>query len=89
MVFYIDYVGYEKELMKEFVEIILFFWFEDLDVLIFLILVVLGGDGILYNVINLLFLYDLVIFLSYILCGFGNDFVWGVGLLRNIDKVLY
>lgn len=75
MVFYIDYVGYEKELMKEFVEIILFFWFEDLDVLIFLILVVLGGDGILYNVINLLFLYDLVIFLSYILCGFGNDFV--------------
>lgn len=75
MVFYIDYVGYEKELMKEFVEIILFFWFEDLDVLIFLILVVLGGDGILYNVINLLFLYDLIIFLSYILCGFGNDFV--------------
>lgn len=86
---YTDYAGHEKELTKELAETTLLPWSEDLDVSTFPILVVLGGDGTLHNVINSLLLYDSAIPLSYIPCGSGNDFARGVGLSRNIDKALH
>lgn len=86
---YTDYAGHEKELTKELAETTLLPWSEDLDVSTFPILVVLGGDGTLHNVINSLLPYDSAIPLSYIPCGSGNDFARGVGLSRNIDKALH
>lgn len=74
---------------KELAETTLLPWSEDLDVSTFPILVVLGGDGTLHNVINSLLPYDSTIPLSYIPCGSGNDFARGVGLSRNIDKALH
>lgn len=85
---YTDYAGHEK-LTKELAETTLLPWSEDLDVSTFPILVVLGGDGTLHNVINSLLPYDSAIPLSYIPCGSGNDFARGVGLSRNIDKALH
>ena len=85
---YTDYAGHEK-LTKELAETTLLPWSEDLDVSTFPILVVLGGDGTLHNVINSLLPYDSTIPLSYIPCGSGNDFARGVGLSRNIDKALH
>ena len=78
-----------KKLTKELAETTLLPWSEDLDVSTFPILVVLGGDGTLHNVINSLLPYDSTIPLSYIPCGSGNDFARGVGLSRNIDKALH
>ena len=75
---YTDYAGHEKELTKELAETTLLPWSEDLDVSTFPILVVLGGDGTLHNVINSLLPYDSAIPLSYIPCGSGNDFARGV-----------
>lgn len=74
---YTDYAGHEKELTKELAETTLLPWSEDLDVSTFPILVVLGGDGTLHNVINSLLPYDSAIPLSYIPCGSGNDFARG------------
>ena len=62
---------------KELAETTLLPWSEDLDVSTFPILVVLGGDGTLHNVINSLLPYDSAIPLSYIPCGSGNDFARG------------
>ena len=59
---YTDYAGHEKELTKELAETTLLPWSEDLDVSTFPILVVLGGDGTLHNVINSLLPYDSAIF---------------------------
>lgn len=74
---YTDYAGHEKELTKELAETTLLPWSENLDVSTFPILVVLGGDGTLHNVINSLLPYDSAIPLSYIPCGSGNDFARG------------
>ena len=69
---YTDYAGHEKELTKELAETTLLPWSEDLDVSTFPILVVLGGDGTLHNVINSLLPYDSAIPLSYNV-GLGLD----------------
>ena len=75
-----------KKLTKELAETTLLPWSEDLDVSTFPILVVLGGDGTLHNVINSLLPYDSTIPLSYIPCGSGNDFARGVGLSKILIK---
>lgn len=84
--FYTDYAGHEKELAQSLAQEDLLPWTEDIQVEIFPLLVVLGGDGTLHSVINALEGFDSRIPIGYIPCGSGNDFARGVGIDRQAEK---
>ncbi|OTO71983.1 MULTISPECIES: diacylglycerol/lipid kinase family protein [unclassified Enterococcus] len=52
----------------------------------FHLLVVIGGDGTLHQVVNQFFVLDLQLPVSYIPAGSGNDFARGIGLSRDPEK---
>lgn len=52
----------------------------------FHLLVVIGGDGTLHQVVNQFFALDLQLPVSYIPAGSGNDFARGIGLSRDPQK---
>jgi YegS/Rv2252/BmrU family lipid kinase len=52
----------------------------------FHLLVVIGGDGTLHQVVNQFFTLDLQLPVSYIPAGSGNDFARGIGLSRDPEK---
>ena len=52
----------------------------------FHLLVVIGGDGTLHQVVNQFFALDLQLPVSYIPAGSGNDFARGIGLSRDPEK---
>ncbi|MGH1647050.1 YegS/Rv2252/BmrU family lipid kinase [Enterococcus gilvus] len=52
----------------------------------FHLLVVIGGDGTLHQVVNQFFALDLQLPVSYIPAGSGNDFARGIGLSRDPVK---
>ncbi len=53
---------------------------------VFPLLVVIGGDGTLHEVMNSLYPHDLNIPVAYIPAGSGNDFSRGIGFTRNPIK---
>ena len=52
----------------------------------FHLLVVIGGDGTLHQVVNEFFALGLQLPVSYIPAGSGNDFARGIGLSREPEK---
>ncbi|MBO0469748.1 diacylglycerol kinase family lipid kinase [Enterococcus sp. DIV0242_7C1] len=85
-VFYTEYAGHEEVIVQELVEHTLLPWSDDLDIEVFPLLVVLGGDGTLHSVMNALQAFDPNIPLGYIPCGSGNDFARGAGISRQTEK---
>lgn len=54
----------------------------------FHLLVVIGGDGTLHEVVNQFYVLGLQLPVSYIPAGSGNDFARGIGLSRDPEKAL-
>lgn len=79
-IFYTEYAGHEKEITTMLAEKTLLSWPNRDEKRLFPLLVVLGGDGTLHNVIETLEDYDSSIPVGYIPCGTGNDFARGSGI---------
>ncbi|MGX6969870.1 diacylglycerol/lipid kinase family protein [Vagococcus bubulae] len=80
-----EYAGHEREIVQELLKGVLTPYkdnkpFEHL-------LVVLGGDGTLHEVVNAL-KHEPTIPIGYLPSGSGNDFARGVGVSRKIDVAL-
>lgn len=77
-----DYQGHAVEIAQELLETTLKPWSQHTAMTPFPLLVVLGGDGTLHEVVNALGThFDIPI--AYIPCGSGNDFARGVSLSRD------
>ncbi|MGX7350533.1 YegS//BmrU family lipid kinase [Enterococcus canis] len=77
------YPGHEKELAQELLPK-LAPWTEPVEE--FPLLIVLGGDGTLHGVVNVL---PKEIPVGYIPCGSGNDFARGAGIQREAEKAFW
>ncbi|MEG0255966.1 MAG: diacylglycerol kinase family lipid kinase [Vagococcus sp.] len=88
--YFTEYAGHERKIASELLDTILIDWQEDIPS--FPLLVVLGGDGTLHEVINVLQDFPNIP-IGYIPGGSGNDFARGVSLSRKtkeaIDRLLY
>lgn len=83
--YFTEYAGHEKEIVQELLNGTLTPYkqdepFENL-------LVVLGGDGTLHEVVNAL-KHEPTIPIGYLPSGSGNDFARGVGISRKINAAL-
>jgi YegS/Rv2252/BmrU family lipid kinase len=85
-IFYTEYAGHEQVIVQDLAENTLLPWSKDLSIDSFPLLVVLGGDGTLHSVMNVLKDFDPKIPLGYIPCGSGNDFARGAGISRQAEK---
>lgn len=87
-IFYTEYAGHEKEITIMLAEEKLFPWKDANreEKQLFPLLVVLGGDGTLHNVVDTLKDYDSSIPVGYIPCGTGNDFARGSGISLQAEK---
>ncbi|MEG2253735.1 MAG: diacylglycerol kinase family lipid kinase [Vagococcus sp.] len=80
-----EYPGHEKIIAKELMETVLEPWHD--DQVLKTLLVVIGGDGTLHEVINTLASQPLIP-VAYLPAGSGNDFARGLGLTRKTKKDL-
>lgn len=84
-----EYAGHEKKITSDLLDTLLIDWNHATKP--FPLLVVLGGDGTLHEVINILQPYPNIP-IAYIPGGSGNDFARGVSLSRKtkeaIDRIL-
>ncbi|WP_207696591.1 hypothetical protein DOK67_0000003 [Enterococcus sp. DIV0212c] len=87
--FYTDHAGHEIEIVQKLAEDTLIPWTAELDIELFPLLVVLGGDGTLHSVLNALLTFDPNIPIGYIPCGSGNDFARGVGIEKQAEKAFF
>lgn len=87
--FYTDHAGHEIEIVQQLATDTLIPWQTELDIEVFPLLVVLGGDGTLHSVINALHTFDAAIPIGYIPCGSGNDFARGVGIAKQAEKAFF
>lgn len=85
-----EYAGHERKIASELLDTVLIDWKKNDQS--FPLLVVLGGDGTLHEVINVLQEFPSIP-IGYIPGGSGNDFARGVSLSRKtkeaIDRMLY
>lgn len=81
--YFTTYAGEELEITRKLAENTLIDWEEGKDYERFPLLVVLGGDGTLHQVINALDGVSKKIPVGYVPGGSGNDFARGVGIVRN------
>lgn len=91
--YYTEYAGHEANLTKELVATKLVGWntkikadYADKP---YPLLVVIGGDGTLHQVLNQLYRMDKKIPVSYIPGGSGNDFARGIKLPRDPQKAFW
>lgn len=88
--YYSEYPGNEQEIALELAETTLLPWndktIENIDT--FPILIVIGGDGTLNQVLNTFYHLNVEFPIAYIPAGSGNDFARGVGLPRNPEQAL-
>lgn len=87
--FYTDHAGHEIEIVQDLAQATLIPWNTELEIDVFPLLVVLGGDGTLHSVLNALRSFDPKIPIGYIPCGSGNDFARGVGITRQSEKAFF
>ncbi len=85
-----EYAGHERKIASELLDTLLVDWDETIES--FPLLVVLGGDGTLHEVINILQPFPNIP-VAYIPGGSGNDFARGVSLSRKtkeaIDRIVF
>ncbi|AYW51193.1 diacylglycerol kinase [Tetragenococcus halophilus] len=79
------YPSHEAEIASELTASVLFSWNTKEDSVSFPLLIVIGGDGTLHQVINYL---TSQIPIAYIPAGSGNDFARSLGLLQSPAKIL-
>lgn len=75
--------GQEREIAQQLAETVLMPWDETILVEPYPLLVIIGGDGTLHEVINQFYQMDLNIPVSYIPGGSGNDFARALGIVRT------
>lgn len=89
--YFSQYPGHELLIVESLINDVLFPWedqFRDtMDE--YPLLVVVGGDGTLHQVINQIKQTNPNIPLAYIPAGSGNDFARGVGLPREVEKAFW
>lgn len=83
--YYTKHVHHEQQLALELAQTVLKTW--DASLAFFPVLVVLGGDGTLHNVVNALAAYT-EIPIGYIPCGTGNDFARAFHLPRTCPEIV-
>jgi len=81
-----QYAGQEIEIVKELAANTLVAWEEDKEYETFPLLLVVGGDGTLNQVMNALHDFSKDIPLAFIPGGSGNDFARAVGITRGNTK---
>jgi YegS/Rv2252/BmrU family lipid kinase len=92
--YFTEYAGHEQQLAEQLVEQALIPWkaefltnFNEEDA--FPLLVVIGGDGTLHQVLNSFYSLQCEIPVAYIPAGSGNDFARGIGLPREAEKAFW
>lgn len=84
--YYTEYPQQEADFAKQLAADHLRAWDDSED---FPLLIVLGGDGTLHQVLNALTPIDPMIPVGYIPCGSGNDFSRGVGIAREPEQAFW
>ncbi|BAK94019.1 diacylglycerol/lipid kinase family protein [Tetragenococcus halophilus] len=79
------YPSHEAEIASELTASVLLSWEAKEDSVFFPLLIVIGGDGTLHQVINYL---TNQIPIAYIPAGSGNDFARSLGFLQSPEKIL-
>lgn len=87
-----EYAGHEHKIVEELVTTTLQPWPKDPQTLEdseFPLLIVIGGDGTLHQVLNQFFQMKIDLPIGYIPAGSGNDFARGIGLPREPEKAFW
>ncbi|MBO0448209.1 diacylglycerol kinase family lipid kinase [Enterococcus sp. MJM12] len=91
--YYTEYAGHEAELAKELANSKLIGWTGEIKAdyadKLYPLLVVIGGDGTLHQVLNQFYRMDKEIPVSYIPGGSGNDFARGINLPKDPQKAFW
>lgn len=89
-VYYTEYKGHDAQIAEELAKETLVEWNEETQeqAEAFPLLIVVGGDGTLHQVLNTFYLLGVKFPIAYIPAGSGNDFARGIGLPRNAVKAL-
>lgn len=89
-IYYSEYKGHDAQIAEELAKKTLIAWTEEVQEQddIFPLLVVIGGDGTLHQVLNTFYHLGVDFPVAYIPAGSGNDFARGIGLPRNAVKAL-
>lgn len=91
--YYTEYAGHEAELAKELANSKLIGWNAEIKSdyadKLYPLLVVIGGDGTLHQVLNQFYRMDKEIPVSYIPGGSGNDFARGINLPKDPQKAFW
>ncbi len=91
--YYTEYAGHEAELAKELANSKLIGWNAEIKAdyadKLCPLLVVIGGDGTLHQVLNQFYRMDKEIPVSYIPGGSGNDFARGINLPKDPQKAFW
>ncbi|MGM0215525.1 diacylglycerol/lipid kinase family protein [Enterococcus sp. AZ109] len=87
--YYTTYAGEEKEIVARLVNL-LTPWDEEMLQRSgdepYHLLIVIGGDGTLHQVVNQFYLTGIELPVSYLPAGSGNDFARGIGLSRQVEE---
>lgn len=89
-VYYSKWKGHDAQIAEELAEDTLKEWTEETreQAAPFPLLVIVGGDGTLHQVLNTFHQLKVNFPVAYIPAGSGNDFARGIGLSRNAVKAL-
>ena len=89
-VYYSKWKGHDAQIAEELAEDTLKEWTEETreQAAPFPLLVIVGGDGTLHQVLNTFHQLKVNFPVAYIAAGSGNDFARGIGLSRNAVKAL-
>lgn len=90
-IYYSEYAGHEREIARSLAETTLLPWNEETKETTdaFPLLMVIGGDGTLHQVINEFYRLNYDLPVSYIPGGSGNDFARGIGLSRKPEQAFW
>ncbi|MBV7391538.1 diacylglycerol/lipid kinase family protein [Enterococcus alishanensis] len=80
--YYTNFAGEEKDIVNKIMPL-LSTWEADTEYEVFHLLIIIGGDGTLHEVVNQFYLSAHDFPVSYIPAGSGNDFARGIGLSAN------
>lgn len=83
-----NYPNHELEIVTQLVETTLVPW-SDRTEAPYPLLIVLGGDGTLHQVVNQLKQLDVQVPVAYIPAGSGNDFARGINLPKEIEQIFW